>query len=117
MVKNMEPSNERKIWFGECRRWLTNKDSTVQKWERPPPEPIEYWDVSTDPNYVEVEAEPLQETDHVPVYPIHTVRLSRTDVGINNDDDPNPILPGFWWILGYMALTALTAVGIRQSIK
>lgn len=118
----MESStNERHTWFGQTRRWLTNEHSTFQTWEASPPS-IEYWDIRPDPNYVEVEVEPVQETnlhidEHVPVYPIHPVRLVRTEVGINNDDDPNPILPGFWWILGYMALTALTAVGIRQSMK
>lgn len=120
MVKNMEPSNERKTWFNQTRRWLVNEDPTFRTWETTPS--IEYWDVSPVPNYVEVEAEPVQETnlhidEHMPVYPIHPVRLTRTEVGIDNDDEPNPILPGFWWILGYMALTALTAVGIRQSMK
>ena len=112
MVKNMEPSNERKTWFNQTRRWLVNEDPTFRTWETTPS--IEYWDASPVPTYVEVETEPVQETDHIPVYP---VRLTRTEVGIDNDDDPNPILPGFWWILGYMALTALTAVGIRQSMK
>ena len=122
ILKNMESSNGRNTWFNQPRRWLTNEHPTFQTWEPPPP-PIEYWDVDPDFDNVEVEAEPVQEANlsneqHVPVYSIHPVRLNRTNVGMNDDDDdPNPILPGFWWILGYMALTALTAVGIRQSIK
>ena len=118
----MESSNKTNTWFGESRRWLANKDHTFQTWERSPPKPVEYWDVDPDPNYVEVEADPVQESnlsseEHLPVYPIHQVRLIRADGDGDNCNDHNPILPDFWWILGYMALTALTAVGIRQSIK
>ena len=88
--------------FGQTRRWLTN--------ERPE-FPELYTSSST---YYENMFPVLEEEQTLPV----PVRLVRADVGVNNDDDDqNPILPGFWWILGYMGLTALTAIGIRQSLK
>tara|TARA_B100000683_G_C12136638_1_gene409940 strand:- start:90 stop:365 length:276 start_codon:yes stop_codon:yes gene_type:complete len=86
-------------WFPQTRQWFENNHSTNHSTKTK-------LDQLYQPSYQQPYY--IEQTEPIPI------QLNRQgDV----DDDKNPIVPSMWWLFIYLGLTALTAIGIRQSLK